>query len=94
MDSMKRKLIIGMLLICSVAISGCSSLQRAGKNIASDFGGGLERKLTVYNQSGQPIKEYQGKFDVQANEYGNKVLFDMNGKRIIIYNATVIVEEE
>ena len=27
-------------------------------------------------------------------KYGNKVLFDLNDERVVIYNATVIVEEK
>ncbi len=40
------------------------------------------------------IQTYEGKIDVQDTEYGNKVLFDLNGKRVVIYNATVITEEK
>jgi hypothetical protein len=39
-------------------------------------------------------KRYEGKFDVQADKYGNKIKFDINGKRVLIYNATVIVAEK
>ncbi|GIO33110.1 hypothetical protein J2TS6_42510 [Paenibacillus albilobatus] len=55
---------------------------------------GLKRTAVVYDQSGNKIKEYKGTFDVEVNEYGNKVKFDLDGKRILIYNATVIVEED
>ncbi|WMW48087.1 hypothetical protein RFN66_03595 [Bacillus paralicheniformis] len=53
----------------------------------------MERTATVYDQSGNKIKTYKGKFDVEINNYGNKVKFDLNGKRIMINNAVVIVEE-
>ena len=39
------------------------------------------------------IKRYEGKFDVKIDQYGNKVKFDINGKRVLIYNAIVIIEE-
>ena len=54
--------------------------------------GGLNREITVYDHNGNIIKKYQGKCDIQTNE--NKVLFDLDDKRIIIYNATVIAEEK
>ena len=55
---------------------------------------GLNRTLTVYSQAGKPIKTYEGKFDIQETEYGNKIKFELNGKRSIIYNATVIVDQK
>jgi hypothetical protein len=64
------------------------------KSWTSNTSGGLERVVEVYDQSGKLIKTYQGKLDVQDTDYGNKVLFDLNGKRTVIYNATVIVQEK
>jgi len=84
-------LVLGMILM---SLTGCASLERAKKDISSDFGGGLNRVATVYDMNGNVIKRYEGKFDVEANEYGNKIKFDINGKRVMIYNATVIVEEK
>ncbi len=43
--------------------------------------------------TGKPIKTYSGRFDIESGE-GDKILFDLNRKRTIIYNATVIVEEK
>ena len=68
--------------------------QRMIKSWTSNTTGGLERIVEVYDQSGKLIRTYEGKLDVQENEFGNKVLFDLNGKRTIIYNATVIVQEK
>jgi hypothetical protein len=67
---------------------------RTVKSWTSNTGGGLERTVDVYDKDGKLIEEYQGKIDVQDTQYGNKVLFDLNGKRTIIYNATVIVQEK
>ncbi|MDT2193122.1 hypothetical protein [Paenibacillus larvae] len=54
----------------------------------------MERTVKVYGNNGDLIKEYEGKLDIKDTELGNKVLFDLNGKRITIYNATVITEEK
>ena len=88
--------IIGIFLSFSILIlAGCSeSFQRSMKTFRSEYTGGLERTVRVYSGSGELIETYEGKLDVEANEYGNKVLFDLNGKRVILYNATVIVEEK
>lgn len=75
-------------------LSGCSeSFQREMKTVVSEYTGGLNRTAKVYTGNGELIASYEGKFDVQSSEYGNKVLFDIEGKRVIIYNAVVIVEE-
>ncbi|AZS18379.1 DUF5052 family protein [Paenibacillus lutimineralis] len=74
-------------------LAGCESWDRAVKDFGSNING-LQRVATVYDQGGNAIKTYKGKFDVEVNEYGNKIKFDLDGKRILIYNATVIVEEE
>jgi hypothetical protein len=64
------------------------------KNLSSEYGGGLTRTATVYTTEGKILDVFEGKFDVEANEYGNKVKFDLDGKRIMIFNAVVIVEED
>lgn len=87
----------GVIAVISgaVLLTSCTeSMQREIKSMSSEYLGGLERTARVYAGSGEMIAEYQGKFDVQSSEYGNKVLFDIDGKRVIIYNATVIVEEQ
>ena len=56
--------------------------------------GGLNRIVKVYSSNGEKLAEYAGKIDIQENEYGNKVLFHLDGKSIILYNAVVIIEEQ
>ncbi|BFH69792.1 MAG: hypothetical protein E6230_20685 [Paenibacillus dendritiformis] len=68
--------------------------QRSLKNLKSNQAGGLERTVKVYSSDGTLIQEYEGKIDIKDTEYGNKVLFDLDGKRIVIYNATVVTEEK
>ena len=74
-------------------LTGCASLERGIKDVTSDLSGGLNRTVEVYDYSGNLLKTYEGKLDVQYTETGGKVLFDMDGKRTAIYNAIVIVEE-
>lgn len=89
-----KKIIVGMLAIGIIFfLCGCgASWKRVQKNWDSNIDGGLNREITVYDYNGNIIKKYQGKCDIQTNE--NKVLFDLDGKRIIIYNAIVIAEEK
>lgn len=93
---MKKKIIslIMVVVLVTCCLVGCSeSFERELKSIDSEYGGGLNRTITVYDQNGKVIQQYKGKVDIKNNEYGNKVLFDINGKRVVIYNAVVIAEE-
>lgn len=68
---------------------------RAIKDTQSDFSGGIERTVTVYDIDGEIIQQYSGKFDVSYDS--NRIKFDdENGKRHIIYytTGTVIIDEE
>ena len=88
-----KKVLLIVLGITMLTLTGCESCSRSMKSLNSDFNGGLNRKITVYSQSGEKLREYSGKFDIETSAYGNKVLFDLNSKRVIIYNAIVISEE-
>jgi uncharacterized lipoprotein YehR (DUF1307 family) len=92
---MKKIISLGLVLLILISIScvGCASVERGFKSFESDLNGGLDRVVTIYDQNGKAIKKYKGKIDIKDTEYGNKVLFDLNGKRVIVYNATVISEE-
>lgn len=90
---MKRSL-LAITALLALTLTGCTeSFQREMKTTVSEFTGGLSRSAKVYSSDGDLIAQYEGKFDVQSSEFGNKVLFDVDGKRVIIYNAIVIVEE-
>lgn len=71
-----------------------SSGQRGIKSYHSERAGGLTRTVEVYDDYGHLLKSYKGKLDVETNEAGNKVLFDLNGKRTVVYGAIVVVQEE
>ena len=82
------------LILVSIVVltAGCTeNFQRKMKNVKSDWLGGLERECTVYSMSGSVIKKYTGRFDLKTD--GQQILFDRDGKRVIIQNATVICEE-
>lgn len=87
---------IGWILAVAAALSaltlaGCSSMQRNAKTFVSDLGGGLNRTVTVYSNTGEPIQSWSGKFDVSESE--NEVYFDIDGRRVIIHGGIVINEE-
>ncbi|MBR2566655.1 MAG: hypothetical protein IKE29_18845 [Paenibacillus sp.] len=86
--------VLGIIVGSLIWYFNTASGERALKTMRSNNAGGLERVVKVYSNSGELIQRYEGKIDVQDTEYGNKVLFDLNGKRVVIYNATIVTEEK
>jgi len=80
------------LAVCLLLLAGCTeSTKRKFKTFTSEYTGGLNRVCTVYSLDGSIIRQFKGSFDVVKSE--NKLQFDMNGKRISIYNSPVVCEE-
>ena len=84
--------IVMMILILALSLCGCEGWKREMKSIGSDWTGGLNRTVTVYDYNGEPIKSWTGRFDVSENT--NEVWFDIDGKRVIITGGIIINEEE
>ena len=62
--------------------------------LESNYDGGIEREVTVYNIQGEIIERYQGKFDLTYDD--NRIMFDdEDGKRHMIFYTTsnVIINE-
>ena len=55
--------------------------------------GSLDRILNVYTIDGKLIATYEGKIDIDDNSNGS-VMFDLNGKRYVYYNAIIEVIEK
>lgn len=94
----KRKMlaaavIAAVVIACGVlaGCTGCATWQRSCKTCQSEFAGGLDRTVNVYSYDGTLIATYKGRIDIEENE--SKVLFELNGKRYIYYNALVEVIE-
>lgn len=89
----KRIALVGVTLTAAAALglSGCASCSRFGKSMASDFGGGLHRKVTLYDYDGEVLREWEGTFDVAEND--QEVYFDIDGKRVIIQGGIIVNEE-
>ena len=87
-------LALTLVAIASLTMIGCSeSQQRELKSIRSDWTGGLNRTITVYDYNGQKIKSWSGRFDVKETDR-NSVYFDTaDGKRVIISGGIIINEE-
>ena len=84
-------LLIGMLFY----YNGTAAGKRAYKSQESNFNYGIERTVEVYDATGNLLKTYNGKFDIDYDD--NRIIFDdENGKRHVIYypTGTVIVDEK
>ena len=82
--------VLAIVIVCGLA--GCSSCSRSVKSISSDIDGGLDRTVTLYDNTGNEIKSWHGKIDLESND--QEVFFDLNGKRVIIQGGIVVSEED
>lgn len=94
----KAKVIIAAALVVLMfamlaftGCEGCATWQRSCKTFQSEMAGGLNRTVNVYAYNGELIATHSGRIDIEENE--SKVLFDLDGKRYIYYNAIVEVIE-
>lgn len=91
-----KKVIIACAVFgaCAAAfnVSGCASCSRTLKSFSSDFGGGLDRTVTLYDYNGNVLDSWSGKFDLSSSE--KEIYFDdENDKRVIIHGGIVVAEE-
>lgn len=86
-------LVVSVLAIVTVCwLTGCSTFSRNVKSATSDINGGLNRTVTLYDNTGNEIKSWHGKIDLESND--QEVFFDLNGKRVIIQGGVVVSEED
>lgn len=91
---MKTQLKIALIIavaITGLAIGGCSSCDRTYKSLSSDVSGGLERTVTLYANDGTEIRGWDGKIDLTNSD--EEIMFDLDGKRVVIHGGIVVVEE-
>jgi hypothetical protein len=93
---MKKRSILKFAVLSiftALMLTGCTaSCDRQRKDIASNWGGGLNRIVNIYSLDGVLISSYEGKIDIEDRE--NSILFDLDGKRYIYYNAIIEVIEK
>ena len=82
--------VLAIVIVCGLA--GCSSYSRSVKSMSSDIIGGLNRTVTLYDNTGKEIKSWHGKIDLESND--QEVFFDLNYNRVIIQGGIVVCEED
>lgn len=85
--------LIVCLISCLLFVGGCASCSRDLKSCSSDINGGLYRTINVYSLDGELIATYEGKIDIDNNANGS-IMFDLDGKRYVYYNAIIEVIEK
>lgn len=86
------KKVMLMLLVATMLLTGCGSLQRFVGDIGSDIKGGINRKAILYSNDGKVIKTWEGKIDLSKSTRETYMIVD--GKRIIIHGGIMVVEEK
>lgn len=104
LDSLRSKIAV-IIITISIAglailgniwyVNGTQSGLRLQNNTRSDFEGGINRIITVYDLTGKEVETYEGHYDIKWED--NRVLFDNaeTGERHVIYLTTfnVITDE-
>lgn len=52
----------------------------------------INRIVTVYGFGNKPIQTWKGRISIKENDFGNKLVFTLDGKEKSVYNAIVIIE--
>lgn len=85
---------LALLALVLLTLSSCTeSTQRNLKSIKSNWTGGLNRKVEVYDYNGGLIKSWEGRFDVRETDQNSVYFDDADGKRVIISGGIIINEE-
>ena len=81
-----------LLVLCGVkAMEYVGPVQRFSKKMESEFGGGLQRTVTLYDHNGKIVHEWHGKIDLSNST--EVVDFIVDGRRVFIYGGITVVEE-
>lgn len=88
-----------LIIALVVWVSSLSSCARWREKMRSETQRGVERTVTAYSYTGERIGQWSGTIDVDYSDDNQKVdmtFYDKDGSlvnRVILTNATVVVEE-
>ena len=84
---------LAVVMTIFLIFGGWTYIDRGCKSCSSDIAGGLYRIANVYSSDRKLIATYEGKIDIDNNTNGS-IMFDLNGKWCVYYNAIVEVSEK
>ena len=73
-----------------LGLGGCASCGRQWKTMESNTAG-LNRKITLYNDKGEVMREWEGVISLGDDDA--QIMFDLDGKRYVLQGGIVVVEE-
>lgn len=98
-----KKIWITITVIVLVFLVSCTALQlhsagfqRFKRNLKSEYTGGIERRITIYNSGGEKIFQLEGKFDFTYDDNCIEYIDTNTNLKHNIFagdNATVIIDE-
>ncbi len=80
------------ILFLLILLTSCTGIEDGIKDLESDTFG-LKREAVVYSYTGQKIATYSGN-SVRIDYSSDRVQLLIDGKRVHIINATVLIEEK
>lgn len=89
-----KYLIVSLICVLIVCLAGCASTKASCKSYAIDRAGGTDRIIRIYDYQGDIIAEYEGFIWVEEQESGTNIMFEINNKRYIYYNAIFEIIEK
>lgn len=87
-------LVVSLICALIVCLAGCASVQSSCKSCAIDRAGGTDRIIRIYDYQGDVIAEYDGFIWVEEQDSGTNIMFELDGKRYIYYNAIFEIIEK
>ena len=91
---MFKKVTVGAIaFIGLVTLSGCTAFNDLGKDWESDTKG-LPREITVYSKTGEVLEVFDGDNVRTSVDSSGQVKINLDGKRIQVLNADVIIKEK
>lgn len=93
MIKIKLLAVAGTLALGTLTLTGCTMFDDVSKDWESDTVG-LHRVATVYSKTGEVLKTYEGNNMRVATDDSGLIRLNVDGKRVQIHNADIIVEEK
>lgn len=93
MKKNKRIIALSATVLSLLTLSGCTWLSDAGKDWQSDTKG-LARTVTVYSKTGTVLEKFEGDNVRTSVDDSGQIKINIDGKRIQILNADVIIKEK
>ena len=87
----KIKFII-LPVIMGMSLVGCTSIEKEFKTFKSGTTG-LHRIAKVIAMDGTLVAEYESKSMLVSDGDGGTIVLDFDGKRVVLCNSQVIIEE-